>query len=58
VKADDLLEEAEQNGISQRTLRRAKRELQIVSRKEKKLPSGEWFWELPAKPKSTSSDCV
>jgi putative DNA primase/helicase len=53
IKADDLLEEAEQNGISLKTLRRAKQELQIISRKEKKLPDGGWLWELPPKPKST-----
>jgi hypothetical protein len=55
VRADDLLEEAEQNGISQKTLRRAKQELQISSRKESKLPDGGWFWELPPKPKSKAS---
>jgi putative DNA primase/helicase len=54
VRADDLREEAEQNGISKATLRRAKRDLKINSWKEKKMP-GAWFWELP-KTKSASRD--
>jgi putative DNA primase/helicase len=47
VKSDDLYEEAEQNGISKRTLKRAKKELQIKSRKEHGKMGGEWTWELP-----------
>ena len=35
-----------------RAVRRAKRDLKVISRKEKKLPGGGWFWELPPKPKS------
>jgi predicted RNA-binding protein Jag len=32
-----VVEEAKQNGIAEKTLRRAKRDLKIVSRKEKEL---------------------
>jgi RecA-family ATPase len=53
VKSDDLYEEAEQNGISKRTLKRAKKELQIKSRKEHGKMDGEWTWELPPRPKRT-----
>jgi hypothetical protein len=56
AKADDLLEEAEQSGIAHKTLRRAKRDLGIISRKEKKLACGGWFWELPPNPKSALCD--
>jgi hypothetical protein len=51
VKSDDLYEEAEQNGISKRTLKRAKKELQIKSRKEHEKMDGEWTWKLPPRPK-------
>jgi putative DNA primase/helicase len=47
VKADDLFEEAEQNGISKVTLRRAKKKLGIKSRKTPGKFDGEWTWELP-----------
>jgi len=46
VKADDLIEEAKQGeGISEITLRRAKKELGIKSRKDGF--DGAWMWELP-----------
>jgi putative DNA primase/helicase len=48
VKADDLIEEAGQEGISKRTLDRAKKELGVKSRREGGS-AGEWFWELPPK---------
>jgi putative DNA primase/helicase len=47
VKADDILEEAEQIGIAKRTLKRVKKELGIKSQKEPGKPHGEWMWELP-----------
>jgi hypothetical protein len=51
VKCDDLIEEAKQEGIAEKTLRRAKRDLRVRSRKATgKLDAG-WTWELPAKPK-------
>jgi putative DNA primase/helicase len=48
VKADDLFEEAEQNGISKVTLRRAKKKLGVKSRKTLGKFDGAWTWELPA----------
>src|SRR5262245_22283732 len=46
VKADDIIEEAKQEGIAEKTLRSAKKELGIKSRR-KGGSDGEWFWELP-----------
>jgi hypothetical protein len=48
VKADDIFEEAKQEGIAEKTLRNAKKELGIRSRREGGS-AGTWFWELPAK---------
>jgi hypothetical protein len=50
VKADDLFEEAEQNGIAKKTLYRAKKDLGIKSRKEHGKTEGGWTWELPTTP--------
>jgi len=47
VKHDDLIEEAEQNGITRRTLKRVKKELGIKSRKMAGKVHGGWTWELP-----------
>jgi putative DNA primase/helicase len=47
ARADDITEEAEQNGISKRTLHRAKKNLGIRSRKERGKADGKWMWELP-----------
>jgi RecA-family ATPase len=55
VKYADLLEDAKLNGISERTLRRAKRKLGIQVRKEKKI-DGNWLWELPPPAKSWVAD--
>jgi len=49
VKADDLFEEAEQNGISKSTLKRAKKDLKIKSQKQRGEMEGAWVWELPSK---------
>jgi AAA domain/Bifunctional DNA primase/polymerase, N-terminal len=49
VKGDDLVEEAKQEGIAEKTLRRAKKELGIRSTKERGKIDGEWLWELPKK---------
>jgi putative DNA primase/helicase len=46
VKADDLHEEAEENGIARRTQFRAKKDLKVVARKEKGKGGG-WYWEMP-----------
>jgi putative DNA primase/helicase len=48
AKADDLFEEAKQEGISVKTLRRAKKDLGVVSRKQAGVMDGEWFWSLAA----------
>jgi hypothetical protein len=47
VKAKVVQEEAKQLGISAITLKRVKRELQIVSHKGVGKVDGEWTWELP-----------
>jgi putative DNA primase/helicase len=47
AKAGDLFEEAEQNGITSGTLKRAKQEMGIVSHKEQGRMDGAWTWELP-----------
>jgi putative DNA primase/helicase len=52
AKADDIIEEANQDGIAKRTLDRAKKELGIKSRKTPSRFNGEWFWELPPKAKA------
>jgi hypothetical protein len=52
VRADDLLEDAEQSGIAKRTLKRAKKELGIRSHKERGTTGGGWLWELPPKAKT------
>jgi putative DNA primase/helicase len=49
VKADDIYDEARQEGIAEKTLKRAKKDLGIKSRKEQGRTDGPWFWELPAK---------
>src|SRR5215831_7575161 len=47
VDSDDITEEAKQEGISEMTLRRAKKELGIKSRKQQGRTDAPWFWELP-----------
>src|SRR4051794_41011103 len=47
IKQKEIAEEAEANGVTKATLRRAKQELNIKSWKEKGM-DGEWMWELPA----------
>jgi putative DNA primase/helicase len=49
VPVSDLFEEAAQNGISKITLKRAKKDLGIVSRKTPGKMDGEWTWELPSR---------
>jgi putative DNA primase/helicase len=48
VASDDVLEEAKQEGIAEKTLRSAKKDLGIRSRREGGS-AGTWFWELPPK---------
>jgi AAA domain len=47
AKADDIIEEAKQDGIAKRTLDRAKKELGVKSWKERGKIDSEWYWELP-----------
>jgi putative DNA primase/helicase len=47
VKQNDILDEAKQEGIAEKTLRRAKKELSVKSRKETGKMDGGWLWELP-----------
>src|SRR5262249_56300438 len=47
ANSDDLIEEARQEGIAMVTLRRAKKELGIKSRKQRGSTDGAWMWELP-----------
>jgi putative DNA primase/helicase len=49
VNSDDLVEEAKQEGIAFATLRRAKKDLGIKSRKHRGAVAGAWTWELPHK---------
>jgi hypothetical protein len=49
VNSDDLVEEAKQEGIAFATLRRAKKDLGIKSRKQRGAVAGAWTWELPYK---------
>lgn len=49
VNSDDLVEEAKQEGIAFATLRRAKKDLGIKSRKQRGAVAGAWTWELPHK---------
>jgi putative DNA primase/helicase len=55
AKADDIIDEAKQEGIAKRTLERAKKELGIKSRKEHGRTDGPWMWELPPKRESWRS---
>jgi hypothetical protein len=48
AKADDLFEEAEQIGIAKITLKRAKKDLGVKSRKTAGKFDGAWTWELSA----------
>jgi hypothetical protein len=50
VKAKDIFEEAKQNGISPKTLKRAKTDLNIRSVRKQ----DSWVWELPAKPRTVA----
>jgi len=47
VRANKVICQAKQAGISERTLKRAKRELAVRSRKYGSGTGSEWFWELP-----------
>jgi putative DNA primase/helicase len=55
ARADDILDEAKQEGIAQATLKRAKKELAIRSRKEPGKTDGGWLWELSPKTASNAA---
>jgi putative DNA primase/helicase len=52
VKQKEIADEAEANCIAKRTLERAKKQLNVISRKNSKEIDGEWMWSLPETPKS------
>jgi putative DNA primase/helicase len=52
ANSEDIVEEAKQEGLAEKTLRRAKKELGIKSRKQQGRTDGPWFWELPPKRES------
>jgi hypothetical protein len=43
----EIEEAAEANGISARTLRRARGELGIIVEKDRRTADGKWYWEMP-----------
>ena len=48
ARQKDVLADAEANDISKATLRRAKKELGVISRKGKGDADQDWTWELPS----------
>ncbi|MGI8642288.1 MAG: AAA family ATPase [Pyrinomonadaceae bacterium] len=52
----DIYSEARQNGISERTLKRAKTALNVESRKEGFNPT-KWFWKLPEECHEEPEEC-
>jgi hypothetical protein len=48
VLSEELFEEAKANGISEKTLRRAKDALHVPIGKEQGKVGGKWFWQMPA----------
>jgi hypothetical protein len=53
VAANELEERAEQVGLSNRTLKRAKKDLGVRSSKSRDSEDGRWYWRLPG-PEPTS----
>ncbi len=47
VPAREIEQMAEDEGISSRTLKRAKEQLGVQPKKETKTMAGHWSWELP-----------
>ncbi len=57
VAATDVLERGKQAGLSQRTLKRAKDDLGVDSKKSGDVNDRRWFWRLPSSvPASTEED--
>ena len=47
VPSKELMKQAKENGIAERTLRRAKDSLKVAARRQGFGPGTKWFWELP-----------
>jgi putative DNA primase/helicase len=47
ILKSEIDEAAEANGISERTLRRAKDDLKVFAKKDKSKKDGPWTWQLP-----------
>jgi len=47
VASSEVDEAAKANGVSKRTLYRAKNELNIIAKKDNSTPDGVWTWRLP-----------
>jgi hypothetical protein len=47
VASSEVEEAAKANGISKRTLYRAKNDLSIIAKKDNGTPEGVWTWRLP-----------
>ena len=54
VLQTEIKEAAEANGISARTLFRAKKDLKVRADKDRTKPDGKWTWQLP--PDQTPKD--
>ena len=54
VLKTEIEETAKANGISERTLFRAKRDLKVRADKDRTKPDGKWTWQLP--PDKTPKD--
>ena len=52
--ASDVVDEAKEASISEKTLKRAKLAIGIITRKEGFGSEGKWVWELPARPKQAT----
>jgi hypothetical protein len=50
VLKTEIEETAKANGISERTLFRAKRDLKVRADKDRTKPDGKWTWQLPPDP--------
>ncbi|NIM48001.1 MAG: AAA family ATPase [Gemmatimonadales bacterium] len=50
--AEEIIRNAKKAGISESTLKRAKRELKVKSQRMGFGPGGQWMWELPSSQKS------
>jgi hypothetical protein len=55
VKTADVEEEGEAHGISKSALRRARKELGVRAKKDKKI-QGDWYLELPPAPRARDAD--